>query len=136
MATATQLKKNGNRATETQPENDWSHGFSSLRRISKEDVPVRQYHHRSALGDLLVMKELNTSLSACEQGGINPYEIAGEIDMNSPDIQKVSEGRKRFFQSLRGAIKHAIHVHNLSGKVDVVARGNRLFVIGRDASTS
>ena len=134
MATATQLKKNGSRATETLPENDWSHGFSSFHRISKEDVPVRQYHHSSAIGDLLAMKELNACLGACERGDINPFDIVGEIDMNSPDIIKTSENRKRFFHSLRAAVKQSIAAHNLAGKVDVVVRKNQLFVIGRDAS--
>ena len=118
-------------AKEKVTQKHWTNGLTSIHRISRQDIPERQYHHRSALNDLVVMRELNTALATCEKEGINPQEIAGEIDLNTPDIQKVSEGRKRFFQSLRGAIKHCIAEHRLNEKVDVVVRGNRLFVVGR-----
>ena len=116
-------------ATAIKSVKNWN-GFTALRLIEKKDSPARLFNRRSALLGLRIMSELNAILDACKKGGLDPFEIAGEIDMTAPDIQRAASGKKRFFHSLRATIKASIEQHGLKGIVDVVARGQRLFIVG------
>lgn len=110
--------------------------FSSIRPLKREEIPDRVYRHKQgSLSDLQAVKELDAMFAEVSKGDVKPYEIVGEINMESQEIIKAKTEKKRFLPSFRIILKNSLEKHNLSGKIDVVTRGERLFIVGRDSET-
>lgn len=109
-------------------------GIRTIRPVSKNDIPLGS-GRRSGMGlsSLQVIKDFNVALDRICKEGINPYEIAQEIDMASAEIVNQKKKRKTFTQSFRVALKSAVKKHGLQGKLDITEsnHGERFYVIGR-----
>ena len=109
--------------------------FRTIRPIAKLDIPVSHGRGKATLHDLAVVREFNELLDHVNQNGLNPCEIAGEIDVTSPEIEAERTKRKSFAQTFRKLLRASVKEHGLSKQIDVVEfdKGARFFVVGRAA---
>jgi hypothetical protein len=110
--------------------------FRTIRPIQKSDIPVSHGRGKATMQDLAVVREFNEMLDQVNEDGLNPCEIAGELDLNGEDVLAARGKRKSFVQTLRKLLRASIKEHGLKPQIDVVEfdKGARFFVVGRAAA--
>ena len=106
--------------------------FRTIRPISRADLPRNS--RGFSIKSLQVVKDFITTLDTIGKLGITPYEVLGELDMQSKDVVMAKAGRKAFVQSFRSFLKEAVKSRGLAGKLDVMesGHGSRFFLVGRE----
>lgn len=110
--------------------------LKTIRPVEKSAIPVSRGKGRgAAIQQLQVVKEFNELLDHINASGLNPCEIAGEIDVSGPDVTAERQKRKSFPQTFRKILRQSVKMHNLQRQVDVIEydKGARYFVVGRSA---
>lgn len=108
--------------------------LTTIKPISREDLPLGRGRYGFSLKNLTVIKEFNTLLDHIKNEDVSPFEVLGEIDTNSAEIQREKKARKSFAQSFRTLLKDCVKQHGLQDKIDVMEQGKgfRFFIIGRE----
>ena len=106
--------------------------FRTIKPIERTEIPIGRGRDRG-LSNLTVVKEFNALLDLVVKEGINPYEVAGEIDMNTVEIKMQKSLRKSFTQTFRGILRTAIEEKGLKGKINIMEfnHGEKFFIIGQ-----
>lgn len=110
--------------------------FRTIRPITRADMPVTKGRGQKAtMLQLQVVRDFAELLDQVNSKGLNPCEIAGELDVNTEDVLAEREKRKSFVQSFRKLLRSLVKQHGLSKQVDVIEfdKGARFFVVGRAA---
>ncbi len=108
--------------------------FQNIRPIQRSEIPLGRGRSKGAgMAQLQVVREFNALLDQINKDGLNPCEIAGEIDVKGPEIEAEKKKRKSFSQSFRKLLRQSVKEHGLSKQIDVMEfdHGARFFVVGR-----
>jgi hypothetical protein len=111
-----------------------SMNLKTIRPINKNAIPLGRGRGRSVnLQNLQVVRDFNLLLDRICSEGISPYEVAGEICTDDPDIQAEMKRRKSFNQSFRSVLKECVKKHGLKDKIDVLEfdHGKKFYILGR-----
>jgi hypothetical protein len=111
-------------------------GIRTIRPIEKSELPQSRYRGRvSTMHTLEVVKDVTALLEHVKKNNINPSAIAGEILLDSPEIEAERAGRKCFNQSFRKFLRQRVKEHGLADYIDVKTfdHDKRIFIVGRSA---
>jgi hypothetical protein len=110
--------------------------FRSIRPIQRSEVPLAPSRggRASVLRNLQVVKDFNEMLKFIVTLGVSPYEVVGEIDITSEDVQKEVKKRKSFTGTFRTLLRSCVKQSGLQSQIDIVERdhGKRFFVVGKE----
>jgi hypothetical protein len=110
--------------------------IKTIRPIQKSELPMSRYRGRvSTMRNLEVVKDFDALLDHINKNNINPSEVAGEIVLDSPEIERERAGRKCFNQSFRKFLRQQVKEHGLADYIDVKTfdHDKRIFVVGKAA---
>lgn len=108
----------------------WTPGIRTIRPIQRDAIPERIGRGKSGLRALQVMSDMDKLLTGLQESGAAPYDVVGEVDMADPEILQAAKGKKCFAQSFRKILQEKIEEHHLETQIGIVARGDRLFIVG------
>ena len=134
MSTAARMQKNY-RYPSVNPFGQVSN-IRTIRPVEKSELPVSRYRGRiSTMHNLQVVKELMAVLEYIKKNNVDPDAIAGEIVLDSPEIEAERAGRKCFNQSFRKFLRQQVKEYGLADYIDVKTydHDKRIFVVGKAA---
>jgi hypothetical protein len=108
--------------------------FETIRPIRRSEIPLtRGRGNNKGLRGLQIVREFAMLLTIAKERGINPYEIAAEIDMTGEEVKQEMTRRKSFNQSFRTLLRAIVKQHEMENVLDVIEynRGKQYFIVGR-----
>jgi hypothetical protein len=110
-------------------------GLKTIIAIDKDEIPVTRSKGKSTMYELQVVRDFNEMLDHINKNGLNPCEIAAELNVAGADIEVERKRRKSFSQSFRKLLRKSVKEHSLDNQLEVreFDNGSRYFIVGRSA---
>lgn len=108
--------------------------FSAISFMSREQVPSNRRFTALSVRDLPAVREFRDVLKEISSNPeINPYEIAGELDLSSEEAKEIVGKRRVFATSLRRVLREMLEEYKLQDKLMITSsdRGTRFFFVGK-----
>ena len=108
--------------------------FAAISFMSREQVPSNRRFTARSVRDLPSVREFREVLKeVATNPEINPYEIAGELDLSSEEAKEIVGKRRVFATSLRRVLREMLEEYKLQDKLMITSsdRGTRFFFVGK-----
>lgn len=108
--------------------------FEAIKFISRSEIPSNRRFNARNIRDIPSVREFREVLkTVSENKQINPYEIAGELDLTSPEAREIIGSRNVFPTSLRRVLRELLEEYKLTDKLMItsVDKGTRFFFVGK-----
>jgi hypothetical protein len=108
--------------------------FDAISFLSRDKVPSNRRFSARSVRDIPAVRQFRDVLKEIsENPDINPYEIAGELDLSSTAAREIVGTRRVFATSLRRVLREMLEEFHLTDKLQITSsdKGSRFFFVGK-----